>query len=154
MKFNFEGMERPMETEFTPLFSLLGGILIGLSAVLMMAGSGRIAGVSGILGGLFTFKLFANFWRLAFVAGVILSPFVFRKATGITPDYHVTSDFVVLIAGGLLVGLGTVIGSGCTSGHGVCGMARLSKRSLFATVVFMVSAVVTVFLLRQPMGCH
>lgn len=149
MVFRFKGMENFMETEFTPIFSLLGGVLIGLSAVLMMAGAGRIAGVSGILGGLFTFSPFANLWRLAFVVGLVLSPFFFRKATGITPDYHVTSDFVVLIAGGLLVGLGTVIGSGCTSGHGVCGVARLSKRSLFATVVFMVSAVVTVFVMRH-----
>ena len=138
-----------METEFTPIMSLLGGILIGLSAVLMMVSSGRVMGVSGILGGLFTFAPFANLWRLAFVVGVVLSPFLFRKATGITPDFHVTSDFIVLMVGGLLVGLGTVIGSGCTSGHGVCGMARLSKRSIFATVIFMVSAIVTVFLMRH-----
>lgn len=138
-----------METEFTPIMSLLGGVLIGLSAVLMMASAGRITGISGILGGLFTFAPFTNMWRLAFVVGVILSPFIFRKATGITPDYHVSSDVVILVIGGLLVGLGTVMGSGCTSGHGVCGMARLSKRSFFATAVFMVSAVVTVFLVRH-----
>lgn len=138
-----------METEFTPIMSLLGGVLIGLSAVLMMASAGRITGISGILGGLFTFAPFANMWRLAFVIGVVLSPFIFRKATGITPDYHVSSDVVILVIGGLLVGLGTVMGSGCTSGHGVCGMARFSKRSFFATAVFMVSAVVTVFLVRH-----
>lgn len=138
-----------METEFTPIMSLLGGVLIGLSAVLMMASAGRITGISGILGGLFTFAPFTNMWRLAFVVGVILSPFIFRKATGITPDYHVSSDVVILVIGGLLVGLGTVMGSGCTSGHGVCGMARLSKRSFFATAVFMISAVVTVFLVRH-----
>lgn len=138
-----------METEFTPIMSLLGGVLIGLSAVLMMASAGRITGISGILGGLFTFAPFTNMWRLAFVLGVVLSPFIFRKATGITPDYHVSSDVVILVIGGLLVGLGTVMGSGCTSGHGVCGMARLSKRSFFATAVFMISAVVTVFLVRH-----
>ena len=138
-----------METEFTPIMSLLGGVLIGLSAVLMMASAGRITGISGILGGLFTFAPFANMWRLAFVVGVVLSPFIFRKATGITPEYHVSSDVVILVIGGLLVGLGTVMGSGCTSGHGVCGMARLSKRSFFATAVFMISAVVTVFLVRH-----
>lgn len=138
-----------METEFTPIMSLLGGVLIGLSAVLMMASAGRITGISGILGGLFTFAPFTNMWRLAFVVGVVLSPFIFRKATGITPDYHVSSDVVILVIGGLLVGLGTVMGSGCTSGHGVCGMARLSKRSFFATAVFMISAVVTVFLVRH-----
>ena len=138
-----------METEFTPVMSLLGGILIGLSAVLMMVSSGRVMGVSGILGGLFSFALFPNLWRLAFVVGVILSPFLFRKATGITPEFHVTSDFIVLIVGGLLVGLGTVIGSGCTSGHGVCGMARFSKRSIFATMIFMVSAIITVFVMRH-----
>ncbi len=138
-----------METEFTPVMSLLGGVLIGLSAVLMMASAGRITGISGILGGLFTFAPFSNMWRLAFVVGVVLSPFIFRKATGITPDYHVSSDVVIIVVGGLLVGLGTVIGSGCTSGHGVCGMARLSKRSIFATVVFMISAIATVFLVRH-----
>lgn len=138
-----------METEFTPVMSVLGGVLIGLSAVLMMASSGRVMGVSGILGGLFTLAPFTNLWRLAFVVGVVLSPFLFRKATGITPEFHVSSDFIVLIVGGLLVGLGTVIGSGCTSGHGVCGIARLSKRSIFATGIFMVSAIVTVFVMRH-----
>ena len=92
-----------METEFTPIMSLLGGVLIGLSAVLMMASAGRITGISGILGGLFTFAPFTNMWRLAFVVGVVLSPFIFRKATGITPDYHVSSDVVILVIGGLLV---------------------------------------------------
>ncbi|GJM00342.1 MAG: membrane protein [Methyloligella sp.] len=138
-----------METEFTPIMSLMGGILIGLSAILMMASSGRITGVSGILGGLFSFAPFTNLWRLAFVVGIILSPFIFRKATGITPEYHVSSDVVILIVGGLLVGLGTVLGSGCTSGHGVCGMARLSKRSFFATALFMLSAIVTVYVMRH-----
>lgn len=140
-----------METEFTPILSLMGGILIGLSAVLMMASSGRITGISGILGGLFTFAPFINLWRLAFVVGVVLSPFIFRKATGITPEYHVSSDLVILVIGGLLVGLGTVLGSGCTSGHGVCGMARLSKRSFFATALFMLSAIMTVFVMRHVM---
>ncbi len=129
----------------------MGGILIGLSAVLMMASSGRITGISGILGGLFTFAPFINLWRLAFVVGVVLSPFIFRKATGITPEYHVSSDLVILVIGGLLVGLGTVLGSGCTSGHGVCGMARLSKRSFFATALFMLSAIMTVFVMRHVM---
>lgn len=138
-----------MATEFTPYLSLLGGILIGLSAVLMMASSGRIAGVSGILSGLFRLNLFSGLWRMAFLAGLILSPFLFRKATGITPDYHVSSDVVVLIIGGLLVGFGVVLGSGCTSGHGVCGMARLSKRSFVATFVFMISAIITVFIFRH-----
>jgi uncharacterized membrane protein YedE/YeeE len=142
-------MDKLMETEFTPIMSLMGGVLIGLSAVLMMATSGRITGISGILGGLFTATPFTNFWRLAFVVGVVLSPFIFRKATGIIPDYHVSSDVVILVVGGLLVGLGTIIGSGCTSGHGVCGMARLSKRSFFATALFMLSAILTVYVMRH-----
>ena len=138
-----------MMTEFTPLMSFLGGALIGLSAVILMGGLGRIAGVSGILGGLFTIDLSGALWRLAFLAGLVLSPFLYRKVTGQLPDFAVTSDVFYLVAAGLLVGFGTSLGSGCTSGHGVCGIARLSKRSLVAVGVFMISAIVTVFIMRH-----
>ncbi len=138
-----------MLTDFTPWMSFLGGGLIGLSAVILMGGLGRIAGVSGILGGLFTVDLSGALWRLAFLAGLVLSPFLYRKVTGELPDFAVTNDVFYLVAAGLLVGFGTSIGSGCTSGHGVCGIARLSKRSLVAVAVFMVSAMVTVFIMRH-----
>ena len=138
-----------MMTEFTPLMSFLGGAFIGLSAVILMGGLGRTAGVSGILGGLFTVDLSGALWRLAFLAGLVLSPFLYRKVSGELPDFAVTSDVFYLVAAGLLVGFGTSIGSGCTSGHGVCGIARLSKRSLVAVVVFMASAMVTVFIMRH-----
>ena len=136
-------------TEFTPLMSFLGGAFIGLSAVILMGGLGRTAGVSGILGGLFTIDLSGALWRLAFLAGLVLSPFLYRKVSGQLPDFAVTSDVFYLVAAGLLVGFGTSLGSGCTSGHGVCGIARLSKRSLVAVVVFMASAMVTVFIMRH-----
>ncbi len=138
-----------MITEFTPVFSFLGGILIGVSALLLMLSAGRIAGVSGILGGLFGFRFADAWWRIAFLAGLILSPYLFRKLTGIIPEFAVTSNVELLVVGGLLVGFGVTIGSGCTSGHGVCGVARLSKRSIVATILFMVSAIVTVFILRH-----
>lgn len=138
-----------MITEFTPVFSFLGGVLIGLAALLLMLSSGRIAGISGILGGLFGFRFAEAWWRIAFLAGLIVSPYLFRKITGIIPEFAVTSNVELLVVGGLLVGFGTTIGNGCTSGHGVCGIARLSKRSIVATVLFMVSGIVTVFILRH-----
>jgi len=140
-----------MITEFTPGFSFLGGMLIGLSAVILMASNGRIAGISGILSGLFSFDLSGAFWRIAFLVGLVLSPYLYRKLTGDTPAFAITGDFVLLVLGGWLVGFGTVVGSGCTSGHGVCGLARLSKRSLVAVCLFMISAMITVFVLRHVM---
>lgn len=138
-----------MITEFTPLFSFLGGILIGLSAILLMLSAGRIAGISGILGGLFGFRFADAWWRIAFLAGLILSPYLFRKATGIIPEFAITSNVELLVVGGLLVGFGTTIANGCTSGHGVCGISRLSKRSIVATLLFMGGGIVTVFVLRH-----
>lgn len=142
-------MEVEMITEFTPGFSFLGGMLIGLSAVILMAANGRIAGISGILGGLFSFDLSGALWRIAFLTGLILSPYMYRKLTGEISEFAITGDFVLLVVGGLLVGFGTVVGSGCTSGHGVCGLARLSKRSLVAVCLFMTSAMITVFVMRH-----
>lgn len=138
-----------MITEFTPFMSLIGGVLIGLSAVMLMVGIGRIAGVSGILGGLFTTDLGGAIWRMAFLAGLVIGPYLIVQMTGEVPEFAVTSSLYQLVAGGLLVGFGSAIGSGCTSGHGVCGMARPSRRSMIATAVFVVSAVITVLVTRH-----
>ncbi len=141
------------ETTFTPLASLMGGVLIGLAAVVMMATVGRIAGVSG-----FVSRLLPPYGdgltgqRLAFVAGLIAAPLLYMAATGATPEHHLAAGLPVIVAGGLLVGLGSVMGSGCTSGHGVCGLARFSKRSLAATATFMTTAIVTVFIMRHGLG--
>lgn len=138
-----------MVTEFTPVMSFLGGVLIGLSAVMLMGSSGRIAGISGIIGGLFSFDIGGALWRIAFLAGLIVAPFLFIKASGITPEFAVSPDVVLLVAGGLLVGFGASLGNGCTSGHGICGLSRLSKRSIVAVGVFMFCAIVTVFVMRH-----
>lgn len=136
-------------TEFTPLQSAFGGALIGLSAVLLMALLGRVAGMTGILSG----AIFSpdRGWRLAFLAGAIAAPILMGAlGAGIAFDSPVPRPFLVL--GGLLVGIGVSYGGGCTSGHGVCGNARLSPRSLVATVTFMLSAGITVYVIRHLIG--
>lgn len=140
-----------MLTEFTPFASLTGGVMIGLAVVILMIGLGRIAGISGIVRGLFTISFSDVWWRLAFLTGLIGAPYIFNKLTGTLPDFAMTGDPYLIVAGGLLVGFGTSLGNGCTSGHGVCGLARLSKRSLVATLVFMLGAIVTVFIMRHVM---
>jgi uncharacterized protein len=137
-------------TEFTPLASLAGGALIGLSAVLLMAFEGRIAGISGIAGRLLPPYEDAGFRsRLAFVIGLIAAPLAYAFATGEPVTQTVSSNVALMVAAGLLVGFGSVYGNGCTSGHGVCGLSRLSARSLVATIVFMATAFVTVFVTRH-----
>lgn len=138
-----------MLTEFTPLLSLLGGVMIGIAAVVLMLGIGRVAGIAGILSGLFTTDFGQSLWRLAFLAGLIGAPVVYMKISGEVPEFAVTSSFYQLVAGGVLVGFGTVVGSGCTSGHGVCGLARFSRRSLVAVLLFMAAAMITVFIGRH-----
>lgn len=143
-------METP--TAFTPLSALMGGVLIGLSAVMLMALNGRIAGIAGIVGGLLgpaPFSGLDRYWQLAFVAGLVVAPGIWFAATGAMPAVAVTDSWPLLLVAGLIVGVGTQIGSGCTSGHGVCGLARLSPRSLAATAVFMAAALVTVFVTRH-----
>jgi hypothetical protein len=140
-------------TEFTPLAGLVGGVLIGLSAVLLMAFNGRIAGASGIFGGLFTLNWGEEFrWRLIFVLGMLVgaawSALFFFDSSAIA----FSGNMPMTIAAGLLVGAGTCLGSGCTSGHGICGLARLSKRSLAATCTFMVVAIATVTFIRHGIG--
>lgn len=140
-----------METEFTPLMSLAGGILIGLSAVLLMAVNGRIAGMTGILSGIIPPFSADWAWRAAFLAGAVVAPLAFILAGG-TVEFSVPVSMPVLVAGGVIVGIGVYFGSGCTSGHGVCGIARLSPRSIAATVIFMVAAVATVYVIRHVAG--
>ena len=137
-------------TSFTPIASLLGGALIGLSAVLLMWATGRIAGVSGIAARLFPpyeDREFAG--RFAFVAGLIVAPVLVRLVTGSLPAQTIAAGTPVLIVAGLLTGFGAVWGSGCTSGHGVCGLSRLSVRSLVATITFMATSIATVFVIRH-----
>jgi uncharacterized protein len=140
-------------TDFTPLASLAGGALIGLAAVMLMLFNGRIAGISGILGRSLR-PPFDTAWlgRIAFVAGLLAAPLLWRALRGAWPAQSVSSDLLLIGAAGLLVGLGTAIGAGCTSGHGVCGLARLSPRSLVATGVFMAVAIATVFVMRHAIG--
>ncbi|MBR0880066.1 putative membrane protein YedE/YeeE [Bradyrhizobium japonicum] len=137
-------------TPFTPIASLLGGALIGLSAVLLMWATGRIAGVSGIAARLFPpyeDREFAG--RLAFVAGLVVAPILVRVVSGSLPVQTIAAATPVLIVAGLLTGFGAVWGSGCTSGHGVCGLSRLSLRSLVATISFMSAGIATVFVMRH-----
>jgi uncharacterized membrane protein YedE/YeeE len=137
-------------TSFTPVASLVGGALIGLSAVLLMWATGRIAGVSGIAARLFPPYEDRQFvGRLVFVAGLVAAPMLVRLVTGSLPAQTIAATTPVLIVAGLLTGFGTVWGSGCTSGHGVCGLSRLSVRSLVATVTFMATGMATVFVMRH-----
>lgn len=140
-------------TEFTPIASTLGGVLIGLSAVLLMAWEGRIAGVSGIAGRLLPPYLDGAFLsRLGFVLGLVAAPVIYSVATGQAVLQSVSSNLPLMALAGLLVGFGSVYGNGCTSGHGVCGLSRLSLRSLVATLTFMATAFATVFVVRHLVG--
>ncbi|MEO1329000.1 MAG: YeeE/YedE thiosulfate transporter family protein [Pseudomonadota bacterium] len=139
-----------METAFTPLASLGGGLLIGLSAVLLMLGLGRIFGATGILSGaVFVESREELRWRAALILGMILAPGLIFAFTGSTPALTVPVSPVMIVIGGVIVGLGASLGSGCTSGHGVCGLSRLSLRSLVAVPTFMATAAITVFLIRH-----
>lgn len=140
-------------TEFTPLTASIGGAMIGLSAVLLMAWEGRIAGISGIAGKLLPPHRDSAFLsRLGFIIGLLAAPFLVMAATGNPIMQTVSANLPLMAAAGLLVGFGSVYGNGCTSGHGVCGLARLSTRSLVATLAFMTTAVVTVFIVRHLIG--
>jgi hypothetical protein len=142
-----------METVFTPLQSLGGGALIGLAAVLLMATVGRVMGATGILAGLIQPAGMADWtWRAAVVAGMISGPLLVLALTGAMPVVQVPVSTTMLVVGGLIVGVGVTFGGGCTSGHGVCGMARLSPRSIAATLTFMATTGVTVFVIRHVIG--
>jgi uncharacterized membrane protein YedE/YeeE len=142
-----------METAFTPLAALGGGLLIGLGAVLLMLGLGRIFGATGILSGaVFAESRDEMQWRVALIVGMILAPVLIFAVTGAMPQITVPVSPLMIGVGGVIVGLGASLGSGCTSGHGVCGLARLSVRSLVAVPTFMATAGITVFLIRHVFG--
>lgn len=142
-----------METTFTPIASFGGGLAIGLGAVLLMLGLGRILGATGIMSGL----VFADgrdefSWRAAMVLGMVLAPGVIFALTGVMPEITVPVSPAMIVIGGVIVGFGASLGSGCTSGHGVCGLSRLSVRSLVAVPTFMATAGITVFVIRHVLG--
>ena len=136
---------------FTPVSGLIGGLLIGLAAALLLLLNGRISGISGIVGGLLAPKSSDAGWRAAFVAGLLVGAFAYVLATGGAIPVRVQATLPVLVVAGLLVGFGTRLGSGCTSGHGLCGIARLSRRSIVASVVFFGVAMLTVFLTHHAL---
>jgi uncharacterized protein len=137
---------------FTPISAAIGGALIGLSAVLLMAFTGRIAGIAGITGGLLGPRTDDRGWRLAFIAGLIAAPLAAALLGHAVAMPKMPGSFVTIAVAGLLVGFGTRLGNGCTSGHGICGIARLSPRSIAATVVFMAAAIIVVALTRHVFG--
>jgi len=137
---------------FTPVSALIGGLLIGASAALFLVLNGRIAGISGILGGLLQPRRDELGWRIAFLAGLLAAPLIYAAAGGAVPSLSIDAPVSLLILAGLLVGFGTRLGAGCTSGHGVCGIGRGSPRSLAATGIFMMAAFLSVFVARHVLG--
>lgn len=139
-----------MDTEFTPIASLVGGGIIGAAAVLLMASHGRIAGISGIAVRMFPPYLDRDAsGRVAFIVGLIGAPLFYATLNGASAPITISGNSGLLIAAGLLVGFGSIWGNGCTSGHGICGLSRLSVRSLVAVAVFMATAIITVFITRH-----
>ncbi len=142
-----------METSFTPLQSLLGGSLIGLSSVLLMLTLGRIMGATGILAGvIMPIASGERTWRATILLGMVSAPVIYLVMTGSWPTISVPVSMPMIIVGGFLVGIGVTFGSGCTSGHGVCGLARLSRRSIVAVLTFMVTTSATVYIVRHLLG--
>ncbi|MEH3062427.1 MAG: YeeE/YedE family protein [Methylobacterium radiotolerans] len=138
--------------DFTAVSALLGGAMIGASASLLLLLTGRVAGISGILGSLLVPPARGTVWRAAFVAGLVLAPVAYRGLGGDLPPVTIGASFPLLVVAGLLVGFGARLGSGCTSGHGVCGIGRGSPRSLAATGTFMTVAILTVLVARRLVG--
>lgn len=136
---------------FTPWSSLAGGLLIGVATAMFLLLNGRIAGISGILGGLLRPMAGDIGWRVAFILGLLVAPLVYGLVAPL-PSVQIDADTASLVMAGLLVGVGTRYGSGCTSGHGVCGLSRLSPRSLIATAAFMAAGFVTVFMVRHVLS--
>ncbi|MBY0257237.1 YeeE/YedE family protein [Methylobacterium sp.] len=137
---------------FSPLGATLGGVMIGASAALLLLLNGRIAGISGIVGGLLAPPSSETGWRVAFLAGLVLAPLVYDGLGGSLPPVTIDASFPIVTLAGVLVGFGTRLGGGCTSGHGVCGIGRGSPRSLAATGTFMAIAFLTVFVVRHMTG--
>ena len=137
---------------FTPVSALVGGALIGLSATLLFLFNGRLAGISGIAGGLLSFARDDTLWRVVFLAGLIVGALLYWAVDPASAAITITDSLPVLIAGGLIVGFATRLGGGCTSGHGVCGIGRISGRSIVGTVCFVASAIATVAVVRHGLG--
>ena len=137
---------------FTPLTSFFGGTLIGLSAAIMLFFLGRITGISGMISGIFTAPSFEKFWRFAFLLGIVLGAMLIHHWQIVTIPPNSGLPLAALIAGGLLVGFGTRMGSGCTSGHGICGIARRSPRSIIATLTFMAAGALAATFIRPLIG--
>lgn len=137
---------------FTPISALLGGALIGLSVSLLLLLNGRMAGISGIMNGLFSAPKKEEIWRGLFLLGLIIGAMMFQSLTNNSLSLRQNYPLILIIIGGFLVGVGTRMGSGCTSGHGICGIANFSIRSISATITFMLSGMVTVFILKQFVG--
>lgn len=135
-------------TSFTPWTALAGGLLIGIASVAFVLLLGRVAGISGIVAGMLRPRRADFGWRVAFVGGLLAAPAAYGLAAGF-PKVEINAGMPALVAAGLMVGIGTRYGSGCTSGHGVCGLSRLSPRSLVATVAFMAAGFITVFIVRH-----
>ena len=138
-------------SHFTPWSSLAGGMTIGIAVAVFTLLNGRIAGISGIVGGLFRLQTGDIGWRIAFVAGLVTAPLVWQLFHSL-PTFQIDTGYGILALAGLIVGIGTRYGSGCTSGHGVCGLSRLSPRSIIATLVFMGTGFVTVYIMRHMLG--
>lgn len=138
-------------TSFTPWPALAGGILIGIAAAMFILLNGRIAGISGIVGGLLNPQKNDSLWRILFVLGMLLAPASWLLFTQL-PDIRIDADYSLLIIAGLIVGISTRYAAGCTSGHGVCGISRLSPRSLAATLAFMGTGFITVYIMRHLIG--
>jgi hypothetical protein len=137
---------------FSPISAAFGGVLIGASAAFLWLALGRIAGISGIIGSLLQPSTEDNGWRIAFVVGLVVAPVLYSVGGGFVPPIVVDAPTSVVVAAGLFVGFGTRLGGGCTSGHGVCGMARLSPRSIVATLLFMTAGFASVFVARHLVG--
>ena len=136
---------------FTPWASLAGGALLGIAAAMLIFFNGRIAGISGIVGGLVKPRLHDVSWRIAFIAGLIIAPLLWQIFSAL-PPIQIGASNTLLVVSGLLVGIGTRFGAGCTSGHGICGLSRLSPRSIIATLSFMLAGFVTVYVVRHILG--
>ncbi len=141
-----------MDTSFSPLASTLGGVIIGLASALLLLAAGKIAGISGILGRLAFGVEGDRLWRAAFLLGLPVGAWIGSALTGDVMGFSITTSGPLLLVAGLLVGVGTQIGNGCTSGHGVCGLGRGSRRSLVATICFMLCALLTVGIVRHALG--
>ncbi len=141
-----------METEFTPVLSLVGGVLVGISSVWYMASIGRIAGIGGIVSRLLSFSVKGIGTGVAFLIGLLVAAPIYQLITGAAPQVYSPTNIPLLLVGGLLVGFGSVVGSGCISGHGVIGLSRISPRSIVATGMFMLTGFITVYLLRHVFG--